>query len=268
MVLEVGDDGGQRIWCQSAGHFEEPMIIEHIDAQLPGAILDRHAFRGDQTIVVPGERFQEVVDLVFREGFQLLLDVTAVDWFQRDPRFDVVYHFLNLASQERLRLKVRVNDEEAAAQPGAPLSSPPTGSSGRSSTCSASPSRGIPSLERLLMWQDFPGHPLRKDFPLDGGDSFCGDVGRLLRGPRENPERLRRAWNSRRPPCRQPDVRAHDRQPGPFPPGHPRHPAHHGGTGGGVSSRRPPRRSATSTGASRSWARTSPTTSSSPSRTG
>ena len=61
------------------------MILEHIDEQLPGTILDRHAFRGDQTVVVPLERFSEVVDLIYGDGFQMLLDITAVDWFQRDP---------------------------------------------------------------------------------------------------------------------------------------------------------------------------------------
>jgi NADH-quinone oxidoreductase subunit C len=157
------------------------MIIEHIDSRLPGAILDRHAFRGDQTIVVPVAKFQEVIDLVFQEGFQLLLDVTAVDWFQRDPRFDVVYHLLNLANQERLRLKVRVNDQE-------PL--PSLVPRYRSADwferevfdMFGIPFLGHPRLERLLMWRDFPGHPLRKDFPLDGGDSFCGDVGASFAG--------------------------------------------------------------------------------------
>jgi NADH-quinone oxidoreductase subunit C len=152
------------------------MIIEHIDEQMPQVILDRHAFQGDQTIVVPPAQFEAVVDLVYREGFQLLLDVTAVDWFQRDPRFDVVYHLLNLTSQERLRLKVRVNDQE-------PM--PSLVSRFKAADwferevfdMFGIPFLGHPRLERLLMWRDFPGYPLRKDFPLDGGDSFCGDVG-------------------------------------------------------------------------------------------
>ena len=66
------------------------MVTERIDAQLPGAVLDRHAFRGDETIVVAPERFLELVDFIFGEGFQLLVDVTAVDLETREPRFDVV----------------------------------------------------------------------------------------------------------------------------------------------------------------------------------
>jgi NADH-quinone oxidoreductase subunit C len=153
------------------------MVIERIDDKLPGAILDRHAFRGDQTIVVDRERFLEVVDFLFGEGFQQLIDVTAVDGHQRDPRFDVVYHFLNLASRERMRLKVRI--AERIAMPTL---------TGRFKSADWAerevfdmfgiPFEGHPDLRRLLMWEDFPGHPLRKDYPLDGGDVFCSqDIG-------------------------------------------------------------------------------------------
>jgi NADH-quinone oxidoreductase subunit C len=153
------------------------MVIERIEAQAPGAILDRHAFRGDQTIVVAADRFPEVLDCIFKDGFQLLLDVTAVDLPDREPRFDVVYHLLNLVNQERLRVKVPVAD--GAALPSL---------TGRYKSADWAEREvfdmfgirfeGHPNLARLLMWEDFPGHPLRKDFPLDGGDRFCSeDIG-------------------------------------------------------------------------------------------
>ncbi len=148
------------------------MVIEHIDAQIPGAITDRHAFRGDQTIVIAKENLLTVVDLLYREGFQLLVDITAVDWPERADRFDVVYHWLNLASQERLRVKVPVADGVAV----------PT-LTGTYKTADwferevfdlfGIRFEGHPDLRRLLTWEDFPGHALRKDFPLDGGDAFC-----------------------------------------------------------------------------------------------
>ena len=148
------------------------MIIEHIDAQLPGIVADRHDFRGDQTIVVAKGSFLALVDLLHREGFQSLVDITAVDWPEREARFDVVYHWLNLASQERLRVKVPVAD-------GEPM---PT-LTDRFKTADWFEREvfdlfgirfdGHPDLKRLLTWDDFPGHALRKDFPLDGGDPFC-----------------------------------------------------------------------------------------------
>ena len=148
------------------------MVIEHIDAQIPGAITDRHAFRGDQTIVIAKENLLAVVDLLYCEGFQLLVDITAVDWPERADRFDVVYNWLNLASQERLRVKVPVADGVAV----------PT-LTGTYKTADwferevfdlfGIRFEGHPDLRRLLTWEDFPGHALRKDFPLDGGDAFC-----------------------------------------------------------------------------------------------
>ncbi len=157
-------------------------MIERIEEQFPGAITDRHAFRGDVTIVVARESFLEVVDLIFKDGYQLLVDITAVDWPERQigdrlVRFDVVYHWLNMTSQERLRIKVRVGAGESVPSLVDPALPP------RFKTANwferevfdlfGIPFENHPNMVRLLTWQDFPGHALRKDFPLDGGDPFC-----------------------------------------------------------------------------------------------
>lgn len=158
------------------------MILERMDEILPGALLERHDFRGDLTGVVAVERLLEVADALFAEGFQQLLDVTAVDWPEREPRFDVIYHFLNLATQARFRLRVRVAD-------GAPV--PSLVSRYKSADWSERevfdmfgiPFEGHPDLRRILMWKDFEGHPLRKDFPMDGGDAFCNSDTRTSYAP-------------------------------------------------------------------------------------
>lgn len=157
------------------------MIIERIEALLPDAILDRHDFRGDRTIVLDRNRLLEVVDLVFAEGFQMLLDITAVDFLDRDPRFDVVYHFLNLNNQDRLRMKVRVNDGQAVPSLTSRFKCADW-SEREVHDMFGLDFEGHPELKRLLMWEDFPGHPLRKDYPLDGGDSFCNDTGASFAG--------------------------------------------------------------------------------------
>lgn len=148
------------------------MIIERIEAGMPDLILDRHTFRGDQTLVIAKARIQPLAAFLRAEGFQLLLDVTAVDWYERDPRFDVVYHFLNLLTQERLRVKVQVGEGEAVPTLTGVFKSADW-SEREVMDLFGIPFEGHPNPERLIMWKDFPGHPLRKDFPLDGGDAFC-----------------------------------------------------------------------------------------------
>lgn len=147
--------------------------------QIQEMVLEHHDFRGDHTVVVAKDQYLAAVDRLFQEGFQMLVDLTAVDWPEREIdgriiRFDVVVHFLNLASQERLRVKVRLAEDET-------LSSLVS----RFRTANwyerevfdmfGIPFDGHPDLQRLLTWADFPGHALRKDFPLDGGDAFCMD---------------------------------------------------------------------------------------------
>ena len=112
-----------------------------------------------------------LVDLLTREGFDLLVDITAVDWPEREARFDVVYHWLNLTSQERLRVKVSVADGEAAPS-----------LTGRFKTADwferevfdmfGIRFKGHPDLRRILMDSRWQGHPLRKDYPLRGYQIF------------------------------------------------------------------------------------------------
>jgi len=157
-------------------------ILERMDEAMPGAVTDRHSFRGDLTAVIDPHKYLGAVKFIFNEGFQLLIDITAVDWGGRQPRFDVVAHFMNVVTHERLRVKVPVEDGG-----GLPTI---TGMH----KCADWFERevfdmfgiafdGHPNMKRLLMWGDFQGHPLRKDFPLDGGDEFtCGDTGTSYAG--------------------------------------------------------------------------------------
>ena len=162
------------------------MVIEHIDEQLPGVILDRHEFRGDATVVVGRESLLPLVDFLHGEGFQFLVDITAVDFLDRAEgrrgRFDVVYHWLNLNNQERLRVKVQVDDGQSVPSL---VSRFKTADWFEREVFDLFGIRfeGHPNLKRLLMWDDFEGHPLRKDFPLDGGDVFCtSDTGTSYAG--------------------------------------------------------------------------------------
>lgn len=100
--------------------------------------------------------------------FNYLCDITCVDWYPSEPRFEVVYHLLSLRQKERVRLKVRLEGDGPAVD----------------SACSVWPAAnyyerevfdlfgirftGHSNLERILMPDDWEGHPLRKDYPVEG----------------------------------------------------------------------------------------------------
>ena len=97
--------------------------------------------------------------------FDLLLDITAVDWPQRTPRFDVVYHFYSTSHFSRVRLKTGVTAAEPVVDSLVSL----YGSAGfMERECHdmyGIAFRGNPDLRPILLYEGFAGHPLRKDYP-------------------------------------------------------------------------------------------------------
>ena len=100
--------------------------------------------------------------------FNYLADVTCVDWYPSDPRFEVVYHLLSISKKERVRLKVRLHDESPAVE--SVTSVWPAANYFEREVFDLFGVRftGHPYLRRLLMPEDWEGHPLRKDYPVEG----------------------------------------------------------------------------------------------------
>ncbi len=98
--------------------------------------------------------------------FALLAELTAVDYWPREPRFEIVYILVSIEQRRRVRVKVALHGDDAHLATVSDLWPAPTGSSGKSGTCSASCSTAIRDIRRLLMPEDWEGHPLRKDYPV------------------------------------------------------------------------------------------------------
>jgi len=100
-------------------------------------------------------------------GFDMFLDVTAVDWPERKPRFDVVYHFYSTRDHVRVRLKTAVSEEEPIVASLVSL----FGSAGfMERECHEMYGikfHGNPDLRPILLYEGFEGHPLRKDYPKE-----------------------------------------------------------------------------------------------------
>jgi len=139
-----------------------------------GTMREQLAGEGREAVVAHGIVVVELAPEAFlataqelkgRHGFDLLLDVTAVDWPQREPRFDVVWHFYSTRHFLRVRVKTRV----AAADPVVDSLVSLYGSAGfMERECHDMYGirfRGNDDLRPILLYEGFEGHPLRKDYP-------------------------------------------------------------------------------------------------------
>jgi NADH-quinone oxidoreductase subunit C len=100
--------------------------------------------------------------------FNFLSDVTCVDWYPTQPRFEVIYHLFSISKKERVRLKVRLNGEAPALE--SVTSVWPAANYFEREVFDLFGVRftGHPYLRRLLMPEEWEGHPLRKDYPVEG----------------------------------------------------------------------------------------------------
>jgi NADH-quinone oxidoreductase subunit C len=127
--------------------------------------------RDEMTIYVDRPAIREACALLKEDQscpFSFLSDVTCVDWYPSEPRFEVVYHLLSIEKKERVRLKVRLNSSSPVVEsitsvwPGANYFEREV------FDLFGIRFTGHPYLRRILMPEDWEGHPLRKDYPVEG----------------------------------------------------------------------------------------------------
>jgi NADH-quinone oxidoreductase subunit C len=122
-------------------------------------------FRGEVTALVDREKLVEVSRVCKDElGYNYLSDVSCVDWLDRQPRFDVVYHLTSLVHWSRFRLKVQVNEGESIPTV-IPVWAAANWAEREVWDLFGVEFEGHPDLRRLLMPEGWIGHPLRKDYP-------------------------------------------------------------------------------------------------------
>lgn len=149
---------------------EHPLVRE-LETAVPGAVVEAVAFAGQVSVVVELDRLMAVLSALRGLGYKFLVDLTAVDWKDRpEGRFDVVYWLHRHADSARLRVKVRVAD---GVEVPSVVALWPTANWLEREVFDMF---GIyfanhPNLERILTWEGFSGHPLRKDFPIEGIDT-------------------------------------------------------------------------------------------------
>jgi NADH-quinone oxidoreductase subunit C len=145
--------------------------VRSLSSGVPGSVVSAKEFARQVTVVVAPEKVAEVArHLKEKEDFRYCVDVTAVDWRKREPRFDVVYHFYSFSKNDRIRVKCGVADgQEVPSIAGVFLAA--DWSERETYDMFGIRFAGHPDLRRILTWEGFNGYPLRKDFPVEGIDT-------------------------------------------------------------------------------------------------
>jgi NADH-quinone oxidoreductase subunit C len=150
---------------------KESSKIPYLRQQLGGDVLEYQAQCGDDTIVIARDRLRPMI-LSLREDpllkLDFLTDITAVDyWGKKEPRFEVVYHFYSLSTKYRLRLKVPVPEDDPVVESMTPWWKIANWLEREVWDMYGIRFSGHPDLRRILLYEEFQGHPLRKDYPVN-----------------------------------------------------------------------------------------------------
>jgi NADH-quinone oxidoreductase subunit C len=148
-------------------------LVELLKKQFPSSVLETHSLSGDETVVVEAVRWKEIVRFLRddpRADLAMLVDLTAVDYPERTPRFEVVAHFYSLTKGHRLRLKARVGDSEGEGADIDTIADLYASANWAERECFdmfGVRFRGHPDLRRILNYPEFIGYPLRRDYPAE-----------------------------------------------------------------------------------------------------
>jgi NADH-quinone oxidoreductase subunit C len=145
-------------------------VLGRVRDALGDSVLESHEQVGDATVVIE----REAAPTFFRAlrdrpelAFNFLMDVTAVDFLGRSTRFEVVYHLYSLTHNARLRVKIRVGEQDPWVHSLLELWNSANWLERETWDMFGIRFVGHSDLRRILLYEEFVGHPLRKDYPVD-----------------------------------------------------------------------------------------------------
>lgn len=148
-------------------------VLETLKAKFGDAVVETHSDFGDDTAVVRPERWKEICRFLREDPsmcFDMAVDLCGVDYPGRTPRFEVVLHLYSVPKRHRVRLKARVGDAEGERAEIDTVADVWVGVNWferETFDLMGISFKGHPDLRRILMYPEFEGHPLRKDYPAN-----------------------------------------------------------------------------------------------------
>ena len=159
---------------------EKINIIEILKTKFSSRIIETHNFREDQTLTIERKEMLDFFKFLrddSRIQFNFLMDLTAVDYLKKKPlRFEVVYHLYALKYNHRVRIKIPVAEEDCIIDSLTSLWLGANWYEREVWDLYGIKFRGHPNLRRILLYEGFKGHPLRKDYPINKRQPLIGPV--------------------------------------------------------------------------------------------
>lgn len=146
-------------------------VVEHLRAWNGRAVAEVSADRGETTIVVPRELIVETAEHCRVDPsllFNFLTDATCVDRFPMEPRFEVNYQLVSMSRRDRLRLKIKLSGSDPVMDSLVPVWPGANWLEREIFDLMGIQFTGHPDLRRILLPDDWEGHPLRRDYPTQG----------------------------------------------------------------------------------------------------
>ena len=134
----------------------------------PEAVVGTLHFRGQATILVDPRHIRATLLELRARGYEHLMSVHGVDYYPEEPRFGVIYELLDRRSRDRVRLKVRLHSEAPVVDSVTPDWPTADHQEREAYDMFGVVFEGHPDLRRILMPEDYEGHPQRRDFPIGG----------------------------------------------------------------------------------------------------
>ena len=152
-------------------------LFYSLEKSFGATIQAKTEFRGETTYTIPANDLREIAKFCYSQlSFDYLLDITSIDNFGEEPRFEIVYHLYSMPHRAHVRLKLTLSEEVGAVDTVSDIWPTANWHEREVYDMMGIKFNGHPDLRRILMWDGYPYFPLRKDFPLAGLPSEMPDV--------------------------------------------------------------------------------------------
>lgn len=142
--------------------------LKAILAWNPAALEDARFEYNELTLAIAADKIREACAVVQAAGYNFFEDMTAVDWYPAVPRFQLSYHILSHAFKERIRLRIMVDEAHAVVETITAVWAGANYYEREVFDLFGINFEGHPDMRRIMMPDDWKGHPLRKDYPVEG----------------------------------------------------------------------------------------------------